>query len=158
MRFRPFRRPYAVVACLIAMLSTAAVQAESYLSDPSVSFGRHLPDNRDAAFYRWADPVRGAPQNLGAGQWVLETDRKTLLPYPRLTALTDGASVTKANTALEAMHGRILKMAYQTNSILIHTRFGKSAARWSTLRAGRSSRSSHAMTSGTVHSSLLGRY
>ena len=91
MKIGSVRRPYAVVTCLIAMLSTAVVQAESYLSDPSVSFGHRLPDNKDAAFYRsWAAPVRSAPQNLGAGQWTLETDSKTRLAYPRLVALTSG--------------------------------------------------------------------
>lgn len=117
--------------CLAIAFASAPSQAESYLSSPSVSFGRHLPDNRDAAFYRsWADPARGRPQSLGAGQWVLETDRKTRLPYPRLVALTDGASVTRANAALEAMHGRILKMAYQTNSVLTRTRFGELDTGW----------------------------
>ena len=52
MKFDSVRRPYAIVACLTAMLLTAVAQAESYLSDPDVSFGHHLPDNRDAAFYR----------------------------------------------------------------------------------------------------------
>lgn len=96
------------------------------MSDPSVSFGHRLPDNKDAAFYRsWADPVRSAPENLGDGQWTLETDRKTRLAYPRLVGLTSGASVVRANVALEAMHGRILKTAYQTNSTLTGTPFGE---------------------------------
>ncbi|HLG47288.1 MAG TPA: hypothetical protein VKY24_13680 [Reyranella sp.] len=116
----------AVVVCLATTLVAAGSQAESYLSDPDVSFGHHMPDNKDAAFYRsWAAPVRGAPQNLGAGQWVLETDSKTRLAYPRLVALANGASVIRANTALEAMQGRILKAAYQTNSVLTGTRFGE---------------------------------
>jgi hypothetical protein len=115
-----------LLVCLAIAILGAPSQAESYLSDPGVSFGRHLPDSKDAAFYRsWAAPTRGAPQNLGVGQWVLETDRKTRLAYPRLVALTNGASVTRANAALEAMHGRILKMAYQTNSDLTGTRFGE---------------------------------
>ena len=56
---------------------------------------------------------------------MLETDSKTRLAYPRLVALTNGASITRANAALEAMHGRILKTAYQTNSDLTGTRFGE---------------------------------
>jgi len=117
---------HSLLVCAVIALLSASSQAESYLSASYVSFGRHLPDNRDAAFYRsWADPTRGASQTLGAGQWVLETDRKTPLAYPRLLSLSDGASVTRANAALEAMHGRILKMAYQTNSALTHTRFGE---------------------------------
>jgi hypothetical protein len=85
-----------------------------------------LPDRKDAAFYRsWAAPIRGAPQNLPGGQWTLETDNKTRLGYPRLVALANGASVAPANAALEAMHGRILKTAYQTNSTLTRTRFGE---------------------------------
>lgn len=109
-------------------------QAESYLSSPSVSFGHHLPDTKDATFYRaWADPIRGASQDLGSGQWALETDRKTRLAYPRLTALTDGVSVTRANSALEAMHGRILKMAYRTDSALSGRRFGELDTRFGAL-------------------------
>jgi hypothetical protein len=115
-----------LVICLATALLGVSSYAESYLSDPGVSFGHHMPDNKDAAFYRsWAAPVRGAPQNLGAGQWTLETDSKTRLAYPRLIALTSGASVIRANAALEAMHGRILKTAYQTNSVLTGTRFGE---------------------------------
>ena len=96
------------------------------LSSPRVSFGRHLPDGRDAAFYRsWAQPVRDAPQSLGAGQWVLETDRKTKLAYPRLVTLASGASVARANAALEAMHGRILKTAYRATSVLSRAPFGE---------------------------------
>ena len=96
------------------------------LSNPDVSFGRRLPDGQDAAFYRsWAQPVRGAPINLGAGQWTLETDRKTRLAYPRLVALANRSSVTRANAALEAMHGRILKTAYRANSLYARTPFGE---------------------------------
>jgi len=114
------------LVCLAIAILRAPSQAESYLSDPGVSFGHHLPDSKDAAFYRsWAVPTRGAPQNLGAGQWLQETDRKTRLAYPRLVALTNGASITRANAALEAMHGRILKTAYQTNSVLTHTPYGE---------------------------------
>lgn len=54
-----------------------------------------------------------------------ETDSKTRLAYPRLVALTSGASVARANAALEAMHGRILKTAYQTNSALTGAPFGE---------------------------------
>lgn len=109
----------------LTLLGTSS-RAESYLSDPSVSFGHHLPDGKDGAFYRtWADPERNAPQTLGAGQWTLETDRKTRLAYPRLVELTNGASAARANAALEAMHGRILKTAYQTNSDLTGTPFGE---------------------------------
>lgn len=116
----------AFVICVATALLGAPSQADSYLSDPSVSFGMRLPDNEDAAFYRsWAAPVRSAPQHLGAGQWMLETDSKTGLAYPRLVGLTSGASVTRANAALVAMHGRVLKAAYQTNSALTGTPFGE---------------------------------
>ncbi len=114
------------IVCLVIAVPSTSGQAESYLSDPGVSFGRRLPDGKDAAFYRsWADPTRGPRQNLGAGQWALETDRKTRLAYPRLIALTNGVSVTRANAALEAMHGRILKTAYRANSVLTGTPFGE---------------------------------
>jgi hypothetical protein len=95
------------------------------LSDSAVSIGRRLPDGKDAAFYRsWAQPVRDSPKNLGAGQWALETDRKTRLAYPRLVALANGASVARANAVLEAMHGRILKTAYRATSVLSRAPFG----------------------------------
>ena len=117
---------HTLLTSLTLLVLGTSGQAESYLSDPSVSFGHHLPDGKDGAFYRtWADPERNAPRTLGAGQWTLETDRKTRLAYPRLVALTNGASVTRANAALEAMHGRILKTAYQTNSDLTGTPFGE---------------------------------
>jgi hypothetical protein len=133
----------AFVLCLASTLVIGPSQAESYLSDPGVSFGHHLPDKRDAAFYRsWASPVRGTPQNLGAGQWTLETDSKTRLAYPRLVALNNGASIMQANAALEAMHGRILKTAYQTDSSLsgrpfgeLDTRLGEFAVTLSTVKA-----------------------
>jgi hypothetical protein len=116
----------ALAICLATALLGPSSQAESYLSDPSVSFGHNLPDNEDAAFYRsWATPVRSGPQNLSAGQWTLETDSKTRLAYPRLIALTSGATVARANASLMAMHGRILKAAYQTNSALTGTPFGE---------------------------------
>ncbi|HLG48841.1 MAG TPA: hypothetical protein VKY24_21530 [Reyranella sp.] len=117
---------HTLLPSLIILVLGTSSQAESYLSDLSVSFGHHLPDERDAVFYRaWADPERNAPRALGAGQWTLETDRKTRLAYPRLVALTNGASIAAANAALEAMHGRILKTAYQTNSDLTGTPFGE---------------------------------
>lgn len=132
----------ALALCLAIAFIGAPSQAESYLSSPSASFGHHLPDSKDAAFYRaWADPIRGAPQNLGSGQWTLETDRKTRLAYPRLVALTSGTSVIGANGALEAMHGRILKAAYRTDSLLsgrhfgeLDTRFGDFAVQLSTVK------------------------
>jgi hypothetical protein len=116
----------ALCTCLAIAFAGTPSQAKSYLSDPSVSFGRDLPSSKDVAFYRaWADPIRGGPQNLGAGRWILETDRNTRLAYPRLVALTDGASITRANYALEAMHGRVLKTAYQAESALSGRRFGE---------------------------------
>lgn len=116
----------ALISCLVIAFGTTSSQAESDLSNPRVSFGRHMPDSRDAAFYRsWAQPDRDAPRAFGAGQWTLETDRRINLAYPRLIALTNGASVSRANSALEAMHGRILKSAYQVNSTATHTRFGE---------------------------------
>lgn len=119
----------ALVLCLVICFYGAPTMADPMrpiLSDSSVSFGRHLPDARDAAFYRsWVTPERDKPHVLGAGQWTLETDRKTRLAYPRLVSLDNGASVGRANAALEAMHGRILKTAYQANSALTRTPFGE---------------------------------
>ncbi|HEY4168969.1 MAG TPA: hypothetical protein VGM96_19425 [Reyranella sp.] len=119
----------ALVFCFLVILWSASSPAQSIftpLSDPGVSFGNHLPDGKDATFYRaWAQPVRDKPRDLGAGQWMLETDRKTDIAYPRLVALTNGASVARANAALEAMHGRILKTAYQANRRVTNTRFGE---------------------------------
>jgi hypothetical protein len=113
---------------IVAALWVIPSGAESIfmsLSSPHVSFGRHLPDGKDAAFYRsWAQPIRDSPKNMGASQWILETDRKTRLAYPRLVALANGASVARANVALEAMHGRILKMAYRVTSVLSRAPFG----------------------------------
>lgn len=96
------------------------------LSNSAVSFGSRPPDGKDAGFYRsWAQPVQGDPKTLGAGQWTLETDRKTRLAYPRLVALANGASVARANAALQAMHGRTLKMAYRVTSVLSRKPFGE---------------------------------
>lgn len=115
-----------LVACLVTALLGTSSRAESYLSDRRVSFGRDLPGSKDAAFYHsWAQPVRDAPKRLGAGQWTLETDRKTQLAYPRLVALANGASVARANAALEAMHGRILETAYRVTSVLSRSPFGE---------------------------------
>jgi hypothetical protein len=115
-----------LVACLVILFGAASSRAESPLSSPRVSFGRHMPDGKDAAFYRsWAQPDRGAPRVFGAGQWTLETDRRSNLSYPRLVALTNGASVSRANSALEAMHGRILNSAYQVESAATRKRFGE---------------------------------
>src|SRR5690242_7674421 len=101
---------HTLLAGLAIVVFGTSSQAESYLSDSRVSFGHHMPDRSDSAFYRsWADSSRDAPRDLGAGKWLLETDRRTHLAYPRLVALGNGASVTRANAALEAMHGRILR-------------------------------------------------
>lgn len=117
---------YALVMSLVIAVFGASSRAESYLSDPGVSFGHHMPDKSDAAFYRsWADPSRGSPQILGAGKWLLETDSKTRLGYPRIAELTNGASTVRVNAALTAMHGRILKTAYQAQSLATGERFGK---------------------------------
>jgi hypothetical protein len=117
---------HTLLAGLAIVVFGTSSQAESYLSDSRVSFGHHMPDRSDSAFYRsWADSSRDAPRDLGAGKWLLETDRRTHLAYPRLVALGNGASVTRANAALEAMHGRILRTAYQAQSFATSKRFGE---------------------------------
>jgi hypothetical protein len=46
---------------------------------------------------------------------VLETDLRTGLSYPRLLGLTNGTSVARANKALEAIRGRVIRKALDWN-------------------------------------------
>ena len=96
--------------CAVAAIAATDGYAEPIQSSLGVSFGQDLPGPKDAEFYRrHASPVSGPIETSKAGRWVLETDLKTRLAFPRLISLVDGASVARANASLQMIHGRILR-------------------------------------------------
>ena len=112
-----------VALCLVGMFSATDGRADGSESDPSVGFGHNLPGPKDAAFYRsYAQPEHESPKALETGRWVLETDRKTRLSYPRLVSLTGGGSAVRANAALEAIHGWLIKRALKYHRELMQIR------------------------------------
>jgi hypothetical protein len=77
----------------------------------TVGLNGYQPRKEDAAYYKaHARPVLGEVRDIGNGSWLVETDLNTGLGEPRLVRLSNGRSITRANEALEAVHGRILQL------------------------------------------------
>src|SRR3954465_4488740 len=88
------------------IVGSSASPLQSFFDDP--------PDAKAAAFDRtYSRPTRGLPSRSAAGSWLLETDRRPGLAYPRLIAVANGTSVTRANKTLEAIHGRVIQWALE---------------------------------------------
>jgi len=105
-------RIVAIAYCISWVVVAVEARAQTLytLSDWTVGLGPIPLDATDAAFYRsHADPVRDEAKMLPGGRWVLETDRRSRLAYPRLLSLAQGESVTRVNEILQAIHGRNLR-------------------------------------------------
>jgi hypothetical protein len=91
---------------LAASLTLGQANADDYWI---VGLNYH-PKSKDGAYYAvHARPERSAPHVTAAGSWLLETDKNTGLAEPRLVTLASGRSVARANRALQAVHGYILR-------------------------------------------------
>lgn len=126
-----FRFLVKIVICLIAALSETApllAQSDEILPHfgPDTGFDDRAPNRKDAAFYRsFAKPVRGQIQQVSeANAWVLETDTRTKIAYPRVVRLARNGSTNEVNTALAAIHGRMIRWALESDQLVARNRGG----------------------------------
>ncbi|MGQ0580899.1 MAG: hypothetical protein ACT4O6_03120 [Reyranella sp.] len=102
------------VSSLFAALGVVA----PVFADPRVGYGNRTPDQSDASFYlSVAKPLRDqALHTSRTGSWALETDTRTKLAYPRIVDLAHGSS-NIVNGALVAIHGRMIRLALESDRI-----------------------------------------
>jgi hypothetical protein len=98
-------------ALVIIGLSISIAAPALGFDDWTVGLNGYQPKQRDAAYYAArARPDRGQLQALARGTWRVETDLETGLTEPRLVSLANGRSVTRANDALQSVHGHVLRL------------------------------------------------
>jgi hypothetical protein len=91
-------------------LSLGAIPVQAF-DHWTTGLNRYQPIDKDAKYYAaHARPERSAPRAAANGSWLVETDKNTGLAEPRLHSLANGRGVTRANHALQAVHGHILQL------------------------------------------------
>ena len=116
---------YWILVLGVSFLFAALGVSAPVLADPRVGYGKRTPDQSDASFYlSVAKPLRDqALHTSRTGSWALETDTRTKLAYPRIVELAHGSS-NMVNGALVAIHGRMIRLALESDRVAASNRGG----------------------------------
>ncbi|MEI7876113.1 MAG: hypothetical protein WCK95_28625 [Alphaproteobacteria bacterium] len=114
---------YWVLVLGVSSLFAALSVVVPVLADPLMGYGDRTPNQSDASFYlSFAKPLRDqALHTSRTGSWVLETDTRTKLAYPRIVDLAHGSS-DMVNGALTAIHGRMIRLALENDRVAASNR------------------------------------